>query len=199
VQEQLERLDQAISLLRNLSNGSRPARGGRRNMSASARKRIAAAQKARWAKWHQQHGQTIRKLLRNVLSRLHPGARWRLLRGRGGLTGRTRRSSIPVLRPAVLFYKPKLSPVKTESPFIIRLCLRATADSHRVFSTHQHSTAATRKSAALVPPIVAYTRCIVAPVNRRTLLKALAACSEKPLAGRLCGEEGTSIPDLSTC
>ena len=57
VQGQLERLDQAISLLGNLSNGSRSTRGGRRNMSPSARKRIADAQKARWAKWHQQHGQ----------------------------------------------------------------------------------------------------------------------------------------------
>jgi hypothetical protein len=57
VQAQLERLDQAISLLGNLSNGSRSTPSGTRNMSASARKRIAAAQKARWAKWHQQHGQ----------------------------------------------------------------------------------------------------------------------------------------------
>src|SRR5213082_79577 len=61
VQGQLERLDQAISMLRNLSNGSRSTRGGTRNMSASARKRIAAAQKARWAMWHQQHGQNNRK------------------------------------------------------------------------------------------------------------------------------------------
>jgi hypothetical protein len=61
VQGQLERLDQAISLLGNLNNGSRSTRGGTRNMSASARKRIAAAQKARWAKWHQQHGQKNRK------------------------------------------------------------------------------------------------------------------------------------------
>ena len=50
VQGQLERLDQAISLLGNLSEGSRSTRAGGRNMSASARKRIAAAQKARWAK-----------------------------------------------------------------------------------------------------------------------------------------------------
>jgi len=59
VQGQLERLDQAISLLGNLSNGSRSTRT--RNMSASARKRIAAAQKARWAKWNQQHGQNNAK------------------------------------------------------------------------------------------------------------------------------------------
>ena len=65
VQGQLERLDQAISLLGNLSNGSRSTRGGRRNMSASARKRIAAAQKARWAKWHQQQGQKNQKATPN--------------------------------------------------------------------------------------------------------------------------------------
>jgi hypothetical protein len=61
VQGQLERLDQAISLLGNLSNGSRSTRGGRRNMSPSARKRIADAQKARWAKWQQQHSQNNRE------------------------------------------------------------------------------------------------------------------------------------------
>jgi hypothetical protein len=63
VQGQLERLDEAISLLRNLSNGFRSTRGSARNMSASARKRIADAQKARWAKWHQQHGQNNRKTI----------------------------------------------------------------------------------------------------------------------------------------
>jgi hypothetical protein len=62
---------------------------------------------------------TIEQLLRNELSRLHPVARWRLLRGRGGLTRRRRRSSIPVLRPAVLFYKSKLSRLKAESPLLL--------------------------------------------------------------------------------
>jgi hypothetical protein len=57
VQGQLERLDQAISTLQGLSKGSRSARGGSRHMSAAARRRIAAAQKARWAKWHEQHDQ----------------------------------------------------------------------------------------------------------------------------------------------
>lgn len=61
VQGQLERLDQAISLLGNLNNGSRSKHEGTRNMSAASRKRIADAQKARWAKWHQQHGQNNRK------------------------------------------------------------------------------------------------------------------------------------------
>lgn len=57
VQGQLKRLEEAISLLGNISNGFRSTGGGRPNLSASARKRIAAAQKARWAKWHQLHGQ----------------------------------------------------------------------------------------------------------------------------------------------
>jgi hypothetical protein len=54
---------------------------------------------------------SLRKLLRNVLSRLHPGARW-LLRGRGGLTGRRPLSSAR-LRTAGLFYKSKLPRRKT--------------------------------------------------------------------------------------
>ena len=61
-QQELEHLDNAISVLQRLvgrngsvaaPNGSRP----RRNMSPSARKRIADAQKSRWAKWHKQNGQ----------------------------------------------------------------------------------------------------------------------------------------------
>jgi len=45
----LNALDNAISVLGGLS-GSR-GRGPRRKMSPAARKRIAAAQRARWAKW----------------------------------------------------------------------------------------------------------------------------------------------------
>src|SRR5262250_1304094 len=44
---------------------------------------------------------TIGKRLLNVLSPLHPGARWRLLRGRGGLTGRKPRSRVPVWRTVI--------------------------------------------------------------------------------------------------
>jgi hypothetical protein len=59
-QQEVEHLDDAISAIQRLVgrngsvmafNGSRPGR----TMSASARNRIAAAQKARWAKWHQQN------------------------------------------------------------------------------------------------------------------------------------------------
>lgn len=53
---ELSRLDAALKALQGLSatNGSRTVRGvsskPRRTMSASARKKIAAAQRARWAK-----------------------------------------------------------------------------------------------------------------------------------------------------
>ena len=58
--DDLDRLDVAIATLRklngrggNVSNiGS--ARRGRRRLSPAARKRIADAQRARWAKWKQQ-------------------------------------------------------------------------------------------------------------------------------------------------
>jgi hypothetical protein len=38
----------------------------------------------------------LQRLLPNVLSRLHRGARWLLLRGRGGLIGRKLPSRVPV-------------------------------------------------------------------------------------------------------
>jgi len=50
----LEQLDAALKVLSGLTGATRGfARGGkkRRTMSAAARKRIAAAQRARWAKW----------------------------------------------------------------------------------------------------------------------------------------------------
>jgi hypothetical protein len=52
----LEQLDSALSALASLTptgkTGHAQALGGkRRTMSAAARKRIAAAQRARWAKW----------------------------------------------------------------------------------------------------------------------------------------------------
>jgi hypothetical protein len=59
VESELERLDKAISVLGQLtgSGSSRRSgrRGGKRNLSPAARKRIAAAQRARWAKWKKQH------------------------------------------------------------------------------------------------------------------------------------------------
>ncbi len=52
---QIKKLDKAISVLRKLdgggSSGARKAVGKRRTMSAAARRKIAAAQRARWAKW----------------------------------------------------------------------------------------------------------------------------------------------------
>jgi hypothetical protein len=50
LQAQLSALDTAISLLSS-STQRRAGRGGPRRMSAAARQRIAAAQRARWAKW----------------------------------------------------------------------------------------------------------------------------------------------------
>lgn len=64
-QAEVQRLDQAIEVLQGLGRGGRrvgPRQGKRsgatrrprRTMSAAARKRIAAAQKARWAKLRQE-------------------------------------------------------------------------------------------------------------------------------------------------
>ncbi len=51
VQAQINRLDTAIATLSGLGGRGRGRRGGRRHLSAAARNRIAAAQRARWAKW----------------------------------------------------------------------------------------------------------------------------------------------------
>ena len=45
------RLDKAIAALSGLNGTSNGARRGTRKMSAAARERIAAAQRARWAKF----------------------------------------------------------------------------------------------------------------------------------------------------
>ena len=56
-QRKLEQLNAALKVLGSLGGVSRRLRGSqtagkkRRPMSAAARKRIAAAQRARWAKW----------------------------------------------------------------------------------------------------------------------------------------------------
>lgn len=55
LQQQLKRLDQAIAALESVNGlGGRGRRRGRRHLSAAARRQIAAAQKARWAKWKAQ-------------------------------------------------------------------------------------------------------------------------------------------------
>jgi hypothetical protein len=56
VQGEMERLDSALAALGSLGSlGGKPkhsrAPTGRRPMSLAARKKIAAAQRARWAKW----------------------------------------------------------------------------------------------------------------------------------------------------
>lgn len=57
-QRRIEQLDEALKALTGLGvrgtarrHGPAQASGKRRTMSAAARKRIAAAQRARWAKW----------------------------------------------------------------------------------------------------------------------------------------------------
>lgn len=56
-QKQVEQLEQALAALGSIDGLQMPARSSRkvggkgRTMSAAARKRIAAAQRARWAKW----------------------------------------------------------------------------------------------------------------------------------------------------
>jgi hypothetical protein len=53
VEKELRGLDGAIAALKGVAGGSqaRPGRGGRRILSAAARKSISDAQKARWAKF----------------------------------------------------------------------------------------------------------------------------------------------------
>ena len=60
--QELERLDTAIRALQNVGGGRNGAASTRstvtkvhRTMSIAARKRIAAAQRARWAKWKAKH------------------------------------------------------------------------------------------------------------------------------------------------
>jgi hypothetical protein len=55
-QKRVEQLDEALKALAGFGRGGTEihhvrASGKRRTMSATARKRIAAAQRARWAKW----------------------------------------------------------------------------------------------------------------------------------------------------
>jgi len=55
LQDHIRRLDSALSVLSRLNGASSGKRGGRRNLSAAARNRIADAQRARWAKWKAAH------------------------------------------------------------------------------------------------------------------------------------------------
>jgi hypothetical protein len=54
VQKELVKLDKAIAVLRELNGtNSTPSPNGKRTMSAASRRKIAKAQKARWAKVRQ--------------------------------------------------------------------------------------------------------------------------------------------------
>ena len=50
------KLDKAIQALSSLTGKSSPGGGGKRRLSAAARERIAAAQRARWAKFKAKKG-----------------------------------------------------------------------------------------------------------------------------------------------
>jgi hypothetical protein len=59
---QLRHIDAALAVLGKLDGGrsyTEPRRHGRRKMTAKSRKRIAAAQKARWAAWRAKQGKAI--------------------------------------------------------------------------------------------------------------------------------------------
>jgi len=51
LKEERAKLDRAIAALSGVGSNSSKANRGRRTLSVAARKRIAAAQRARWAKW----------------------------------------------------------------------------------------------------------------------------------------------------
>jgi len=51
LQQERARIDSALRALTGVSNNRGAARTGSRKLSPAARKRIAAAQRARWAKW----------------------------------------------------------------------------------------------------------------------------------------------------
>jgi hypothetical protein len=52
--KRLQQIDAALAALNNLGSSDRPLRGrarSRKSISAAGKRRIAAAQRARWAKW----------------------------------------------------------------------------------------------------------------------------------------------------
>jgi hypothetical protein len=54
--DELRHVDAALSVLGKLNGGRSYTEPRRRRMSAAARKKIAAAQRARWAKWKAKRG-----------------------------------------------------------------------------------------------------------------------------------------------
>jgi len=60
IEGELTRINHAISALRGVGvNGKRSVGSVRRTLSAAARRRIAQAQKARWAKWKAQRAKKV--------------------------------------------------------------------------------------------------------------------------------------------
>src|ERR1039458_9971902 len=73
LQRELKKLDSAVGALESLTKKVR----GKRKLSAGARRRIAAAQKARWAKWkRKQSGQGISIRAAARRSRKKRGGSW---------------------------------------------------------------------------------------------------------------------------
>lgn len=54
-ENRIDELDNAIRLLSGIGGGRGRGWGGARHISGAARQRIAAGQKARWAKWRATH------------------------------------------------------------------------------------------------------------------------------------------------
>jgi len=107
-EREVERLDSAISVLQGLVGGNhlgRPARGGRtarmgrprRRMSAAGRRKIAAAQRARWAKLRarslQRAKRTVSAEARNRMAAAQR-ARWAKLKASKKAAARAPRKSV---------------------------------------------------------------------------------------------------------
>ena len=110
-EREVERLDNAISVLRGLvghNHFGRPARGGRtarmrrprRKMSAAGRRKIAAAQRARWAKLRARRSQRAKRTFsaaaRNRMAAAQR-ARWAKLKASKKAAARAPRK--PVQKP----------------------------------------------------------------------------------------------------
>jgi len=104
-QATVERLDRAIEALSELEGkGRRPGKGVRR-MSAAARKRIAAAQRARWAKFH------AKRSKRNV----SPEGRRRLSKSARARWAASRKAHGDSLGPVRLLSKKEIAAMHEEA------------------------------------------------------------------------------------
>jgi hypothetical protein len=86
LKERMEKFEHKLAALLGGSTPAADGRGGRRTMSASARKRIAAAQRLRWAK--QKGTKVRRKMSAAGRARIAAAARkrWAKVKAAGGRT-----------------------------------------------------------------------------------------------------------------